>query len=231
MNRLVILTVFFFGLLTIFTGSSISVSAQASNPTEAQTDYSRKYGKCNDPWVSMAVYNGVSDAQTSNGSDGECDITQYSNGQWGNSYDLLLKGVDAAKADMRSKGFKWDAYIAGGTRSLFLLGADDKIIFAKLIGNDGSTLVGNDGASFRAIIAKMVAAGGGNVVPTGAGRLKAIGLIGTDSAGILSNANAAILSNANAGMLSVVKFVPTFSLKSAGAKRSFKIGTANYVIK
>lgn len=230
MNRIVILTVFFFGLLTIFTGSSISVSAQISDPTAAQTAEWRRLGKCNDPWVSMAVYNGVTLAQTTNGSDGECDITQYSNGQWSN-YDQLKKGVDAAKADMQSKGFKWDGYTAGGTKALFLLGSDDKIIFARLVGNDGASLVGNDGASFKTILMKLVAAGGGNVVPTGAGRLKAMGLIGTDSAGILSNANAAILSNANAGMLSVVKFTPTFSLKSAGAKKSFKIGTANYVIK
>ena len=230
MNRLAILTVFFFGLLTIFTGTTLSVSAQATNPTQAQTDYWRKNGKCSDPWVSMAVYNGVTHAQTTNGSDCECDIEQYNIGQW-NSYDMQVKCVAAAKSDLQSKGFKWDGYTAGRTKALFLLGSDDKIIFARLVGNDGASLVGNDGASFKTILLKLVAAGGGNVVPTGAGRLKAMGLIGNDSAGILSNANAAILSNANAGMLSVVKFTPTFNLKSAGAKKSFKIGTSNYVIK
>lgn len=53
----------------------------------------------------------------------------------------------------------------------------------------------------KAIINRLVAAGGGNVVPTGAGTLKTMGLISNASA-------AAILSNANAGMLSIVKFTP-----------------------
>ncbi|CAN5389859.1 hypothetical protein BH10ACI3_BH10ACI3_09250 [soil metagenome] len=211
-----------FMLFLIAGGTSVVTRAQATNPTQQQTKYWRTNGKCSDPWVSMAVYNGVTHASTSNGSDGECDVMQYNSGQW-NNYAELLKGVDAAKADMRASGLKWDAYTAGRAKALFLLGSDDKIIFARLIGNDGGTLVGNDGASFKAIINKLVAAGGGNVVPTGAGRLKALGLIGTDSAGILSNANA--------GMLSIVKFTPSFVLKSVGGKTSYKIGTARYVIK
>ena len=221
MNRVLGFTFMLFVAVMILVGSGLNATAQ-SNPSQASTDWWRSNGKCGDPWVSMAVYNGVSMASTSNGSDGECDILQYNNGQWSN-YAELVRGVDAARADMRAQGLKWDAYTAGGSKAIFLLGSDDKIIFARLIGNDGGTLVGNDGASFKTIINRLVAAGGGNVVPTGAGRLKAMGLIGTDSAGILSNANA--------GMLSIVKFTPTFTLYSVGAKKSFKIGTARYVIK
>jgi len=234
----------FWAVLLIITGFAATPAKAQSNPTQQQTDEWRRKGPCVDPWVSMAVTQangGFTLPSTSNGSDGECDVSQYNKGQW-NSYAELSSGVSDARTDLSNSGNSWEAYtIKGVGKSLFLMGSDGKALWAKLVGNDGASLVGNDGASIQTIIAKMVAAGGGNVVPTGAGRLKdylrAAGLIGNDSAGILSNANAALkitdarlISNL-AGVFSMEKITPTFRLTSVNAKKYFKVGSAYYIIK
>jgi hypothetical protein len=242
MKNLKIQLFVFSAVLVLIAGGALGAKAQ-NNPTQQQTDEWRRRGTCNDPWVSMAVssfaYGGIYLAQTSNGADGECDVSQYNGGRW-NSFAELVQGMDRARADMRTKGLQWEAYKVGNDKALFLVdSSNNKILLGKLISQDGGSLISQDGGSLRTAIAKIVAQGGGNIVAQGGGNLvlndlKTAGIVAQGGGNLISNG---VLSAAQATRLSsfipsrvvvAVKPVSTYSVVSTND--AYKIGTSYYVL-
>ena len=243
MKKINLMTIF---LIIGFIGINVqSGLAQQPNPSQQDTNEWKAKGTCSDPWVSRAVSQvnaSVRHAHTSNGSDGECDVTQYNNGQW-NSYDQLYKAVDKRRDDLNSMGAFYDSYKSSyfGKALFFLEKSSNKIIAATLVGNDGSTLVGNDGASIKSIINNMVAAGGGNMVAAGGGNLvnilKANGAVVPTGAGRLSQSQIDSISKAiNSGNLisnwtTSVSSPGAYSLKAGEKSVLVKIGSKYFRVK
>ncbi len=231
----------FFAAAVLIAGGAFNVKAQ-TNPTQAQTDEWRRRGPCNDPWVSFAVsgfgYAGIYLAQTSNGADGECDISQYNGGRW-NSFAELVQGMDRARRDMGSRGISWEGYKIGNSRAVFLVDNSSRILWGSLVASGGGNLISQDGGSLRTVIAKLVASGGGNLVASGGGNLVlkdliASGLVASGggnliSNGVMSAAQAAKLSNfIPSRVVTAIKPASGYSLQSAND--AYKVGTVYYVL-
>lgn len=82
--------------------------------------------------------------QTTNGSDGECDVSQYNNGRW-NSYAELVQAMNRARSDMNSRGISWEGYKIGSNKALFLVDTSGKILFGSLVASGGGNVISNDG--------------------------------------------------------------------------------------
>lgn len=206
------------------------------NPTQQETNEWRTKGPCSDPWVSKAVSQAnasVRLAHSSNGSDGECDVSQYNNGSW-SSYDQLRKAVDKRRDELSSMGVYYDSYKISnlGKALLFLENGTSKIIAASLVGNDGASLIGNDSAGIKTIINRLVAAGGGNLVAAGGGNLvnllKANGAVVPTNAGNLSSSQMDAISRAVDGARLISNLSNSFS--SPGAY-TLKAGEKSVLVK
>lgn len=212
-----------------------AATAQHPNPSEAETNKMRREGTCADPWVSLAVASvnaGTRHAHTSNGTDGECDVSQYNNGQW-SSYDQLRRAAEAKQSEMRSFGDYYESYsILGTGKLLAAMARDNKPVVLTLNGS----LVGNDGASALPIIAKMVAAGGGNMVAAGGGNLKALllssGMVAAGGGNVLPTAGGNLRVADIQKIFSVTTGLPEaniYSLNAVGGKRRVvKMGSRYY---
>lgn len=225
--------------------ATFSLAQTYPNPSQQETNEWKSKGTCSDPWVSKAVSNAnasVRLAHTSNGSDGECDVTQYNNGQW-SSYDQLRKAVDKRKDDLNSMGAFYDSYKSAyfGKALLFLEKSSNKIIAATLVGNDGASLIGNDSAGIKSIVNRLVAAGGGNLVAAGGGNLvnilKANGAVVPTNAGNLTATQLESISKAfNSGNLisnwtTSVSSPGAYSLKAGEKSVLVKIGSKYFRVK
>lgn len=242
MKKINLMTIF---LVLGFIGIAAQTGlAQLPNPSQQDTNEWRSKGTCNDPWVSKAVSQvnaSVRLAHTSNGSDGECDVSQYNNGQWG-SFDQLWKAVDKRRGEMRAMGVYYDSYkVSGAGKVNFLLEeGNNRIIAAALVGNDGASLVaagggnliGNDSAGIKAVINKLVAAGGGNLVAAGGGNLvnilKANGAALPTGGGNLSASQMASISQA----IDAAKLISNLSIsESSPGAYSLKAGERSVLVK
>lgn len=130
MKKINLMTIFLFlGFIAINVQSGL---AQQPNPSQQDTNEWKSKGTCSDPWVSRIVSQvnaSVRHAHTSNGSDGECDVTQYNNGRW-TATDQLYKAVDKRRDDLNSMGAFYDSYKSSyfGKALFFLEKSSNKII-------------------------------------------------------------------------------------------------------
>lgn len=240
-NKFKLVQIFAFGCV-LFAAAHETQAQTQPNPTQTETNEWRTKGPCRDPWVSKAVSQANSSVRPAHGYGdfGECDTAQYNGGAW-NSYDELYKAVEKARSDMSSSSFYWESYTNRNGRAVFLLDSSANPISAGLIQDGGAYLLGTDSGGIRAIIGRMVAAGGGNMVAAGGGnfmrKLQAAKLVGNDGASMVAAGGGNLISNVAmsnfAGALAIEKINPNVRvLQQVGnAKKYFKVGSSYYVIR